>query len=441
MKSHRIILIISLLLALFIFTSCNSPAKDANSDTNQHDSDTTSEYICQHEDVDIVNFFASTCTVLGYSGDTVCLDCGETVESGEILETLAHSPMYTDPVPPTCTDNGISESCICTSCGETLEEAYQLDPLGHTLELVGYVEQTCTSGGYSGDLQCTECGNVLEFGVNAGPLGHNISYVNRVTPTCVSEGYSGDEYCNNCNILISAGYKIPKEEHWAKVINRKEPTCTEDGFSGDIFCEMCSTVTQKGAVIEKLNHSQREVRGQIHPTKTTEGYTGDIYCNFCDELMYYGEIVPVLPDITEINGNRTMELEILDAMNKARADIGLGPLAWEEALYTGVNIRANEYLYWNHDGGHRGDPHHRPNGDDYYTVLDEAGVGIGAYDCHGEILATSTSHHMSLFTAWMGSPGHKALILNEPYLRVAISVIYHDGVYYSCAIFGGKLIH
>ncbi len=47
-------------------------------------------HVCDHANTTMENAKAATCTEDGYTGDTVCADCGETVAAGEILPAADH---------------------------------------------------------------------------------------------------------------------------------------------------------------------------------------------------------------------------------------------------------------------------------------------------------------------------------------------------------------
>jgi hypothetical protein len=46
---------------------------------------------CAHTNTSLVNDKAATCLDAGYTGDTVCSDCGETIATGEAIEALGHT--------------------------------------------------------------------------------------------------------------------------------------------------------------------------------------------------------------------------------------------------------------------------------------------------------------------------------------------------------------
>ncbi len=60
--------------------------------------------VCEHTNTTVEGKVDATCTTEGYTGDTVCSDCGETVTKGTTIDALGHS--YTDGVCGTC---GVAE--------------------------------------------------------------------------------------------------------------------------------------------------------------------------------------------------------------------------------------------------------------------------------------------------------------------------------------------
>ena len=58
---------------------------------------------CQHTTTKVEGAKEATCTEPGYTGDTVCADCGETVAAGEVIPAPGHS----------------FENGVCTKCGAT----------------------------------------------------------------------------------------------------------------------------------------------------------------------------------------------------------------------------------------------------------------------------------------------------------------------------------
>lgn len=100
------------------------------------------EESCSHEHTEIWNKKAATCTEQGYSGDTCCLDCGEKVTDGKIIEALGHqwdNGVVTKE--PTATKAGV-KTFTCKVCKATKTETIpaagtpqpQLPKVGDTLK-------------------------------------------------------------------------------------------------------------------------------------------------------------------------------------------------------------------------------------------------------------------------------------------------------------------
>ena len=141
------------------------------------------------------------CLFEGYTGDTVCVVCGELLEKGSVVPALGHTwgPAEVEQE-PTCTKSGYTkttctvcgawtyqnlpalghdwgdwetvtpatedasglERSTCARCGET--ETREVEPLGHTHELV-YVpgrDASCTEPGYEEFWRCSGCGKLFE---------------------------------------------------------------------------------------------------------------------------------------------------------------------------------------------------------------------------------------------------------------------------------------
>ncbi len=94
--------------------------------------------------VEVQNAKDATCTEPGYTGDSVCTVCGETIETGEVIPATGHS--YGE----TWESNETSHWHAC-ACGDTIDAA------DHTFQWVIDKEATATEAG-SKHQECTVCG-------------------------------------------------------------------------------------------------------------------------------------------------------------------------------------------------------------------------------------------------------------------------------------------
>ena len=168
---------------------------------------------CEHENTELRNAKEATCTEAGYTGDTVCTDCGETVKEGTVIPTTNHTTEVRNAKEATCTETGYTGDEICTVCGETVKEGTVIPTTNHTTEVRNAKEATCTETGYTGDKVCTVCGEVVE-----------------------------------------EGSEIPVKDHsWDDGVVTKEPTETEEGVK-TYTCKLCGETKTEAipVVINKI---------------------------------------------------------------------------------------------------------------------------------------------------------------------------------------------
>lgn len=86
------------------------------------------ESICTHQHTTTVNAKAATIFTKGYSGDKVCIDCGQTVEKGSVTTfSCSHTnTVRIGAIPSTYITLGFSGTLFCKDCGKLLD-------LGHIL--------------------------------------------------------------------------------------------------------------------------------------------------------------------------------------------------------------------------------------------------------------------------------------------------------------------
>ena len=134
---------------IFVYT------EGGTSDTTYY---TTSPVItapCAHANTSVVGEVSATCTAAGYTGDTVCSDCGITVTAGEVIPALGHDLSWDGVV-----GNGISHTLACARCDYTESEACNI------------VNGSCSVCGYS---EAAEV--VVKISSAALRLGENIDLI------------------------------------------------------------------------------------------------------------------------------------------------------------------------------------------------------------------------------------------------------------------------
>jgi uncharacterized protein YkwD len=123
-------------------------------------------------------------------------------------------------------------------------------------------------------------------------------------------------------------------------------------------------------------------------------------------------------------------VELLAAMNAARADAGLAPLTWDPDLAAVALARARDLIehdYFDHYG---------PDGRSAFSELAARGI---RYGLAGENLARNNYAEaktvQAAFQGLMGSPGHRANILEPRFSRVGIAAVRSGRIWLYVTIF------
>jgi len=196
-------------------------------------------FACQHTNTEVVDAAEATCTEDGYTGDTVCVDCGEEIEAGSVITALGHTyendictvcgankqcnHTNTETVEgkaPTCTETGLTEGSKCADCGETVTEQEQIDALGHdwkdadcttpkTCEVCGITEGAALGHDYVDGI-CTVCNDVEPV---AKTLTFDANKANRISHSTTQQvwkqngiTFTNDKASSNTNV---ADYSNP----------------------------------------------------------------------------------------------------------------------------------------------------------------------------------------------------------------------------------------
>ena len=209
-----LLLILALVIALFVFASCDLIGK------HEHD------FVLTKTD-------EPTCTAKGVN--TYACECGET-KTEEYGEATGHTFELVSTVEPVC-DKAGTKSYKC-SCGETKTEEYG-ESAGHTFELVSTVEPTCKALGTK-NYECS-CGETKteQFGELTD---HDYELTNTKKAGCEKDGLN--EYtCKICAETKSETLAATGHDYEQKVLN--EPTCGRSG-AYKYTCTKCKhSYTQK----------------------------------------------------------------------------------------------------------------------------------------------------------------------------------------------------
>ena len=172
-----------------------------------------------HKNTKTVGAKGADCGNNGYTGDTVCNDCGKTIAYGQVIpSTGEHAGGEA-----TCT-----QKAICTGCGK---EYGSVNSNNHknTVAQGGY-DATCGEDGKGANTYCNDCKKVVSYGETIPATGAHTGG----TATCVSKAV--------CTVCSQAYGEFNAENHvgGTKVVNK---TAT---YSGDKQCNSCGVIIEYG---------------------------------------------------------------------------------------------------------------------------------------------------------------------------------------------------
>lgn len=128
-----------------------------------------------------------------------CTGCG--CEYGEIL---AHKTERQNVVAATCDTNGYSGDLVCIDCGEVVEAGVAVMATGHKTCRQGKVEPTYENAGFTGDLVCEKCGMVTEAGTTVPMLVKEPAFIGAAYSAKDAAAITRDHYGRTgetCSIL------------------------------------------------------------------------------------------------------------------------------------------------------------------------------------------------------------------------------------------------
>lgn len=123
---------------------------------------------CAHEHTELRNAKAATCSAAGYTGDTVCIDCGATLSFGSTIAKLAHTTELRNYQAATCTATGYTGDTVCTVCDETVKTGSVIPTTDHK-----FVENSRTETEII--YICTACSATKTVAISQGDLGVTVS--------------------------------------------------------------------------------------------------------------------------------------------------------------------------------------------------------------------------------------------------------------------------
>ena len=224
----------------------------------------------------------STCTEEGYTGDTVCSDCGAIKEKGETIPMKDHTweAEYTVDRVASCTEKG-SKSIHCSVC-DTVKEGSQVEipETDHNWD-AGKVtkEASCTEAGVK-TYTCTSCKTTKTETIAAA--GHSFGDWKVIKEADCTEKGSEERVCSACGEKETREIAAKGHTWESDYTIDKEATCTEKG-SKSIHCSVCDVI-KEGSQTEIPLTDHKWDAGKITKEATcTEAGIEESVCSVCGE--------------------------------------------------------------------------------------------------------------------------------------------------------------
>ena len=265
MKSKRFLSFLSLVLVLAtLFVGCGETNQfDVPSSDGQGQKDASD---CAHAQTVVKNAVEASCTEKGYTGDTVCSDCGAVVSLGVETDYAHVWDEGSVTKEPTCMEVGILTH-TCTLCAATMgesiptvehksvyhdaqdgthnltcemcvmseyEEHVPVDPAGK------WYAASCTEPAYT-RYKCSLCEKyykVYSESEDDKETGHSWGeWTGSVPATCSREGKKTHQ-CGSCGYSETVNVPCAPSKHTFEEISRQESTCTVAG-TASFKCKYC----------------------------------------------------------------------------------------------------------------------------------------------------------------------------------------------------------
>ena len=264
----------------------------------------------------------ASCYLDGYTGETYCTVCGETIEAGDAITKIEHE--YEDNVCKNC--GRINNAQLDTTYTSKTTNLYPFqviqfkapengkykfycenitnwDSYGYLFKEDAFSDQIISDGveKFNAKLENPNVENSRlnsfwgvndDGGKNGAPamtaeleknktyyfvLGTYYVYTYTgefsVTITCTHDkthiegktlsdctvgGYTGDTVCDTCGKVVEQGQTLEPGEHQETVLDGKDATCYVTGYTGDTYCSFCNIKLAEGTVIPKLEHEYED---------------------------------------------------------------------------------------------------------------------------------------------------------------------------------------
>ncbi len=233
------------------------------------------EFVCEHKSTKVSGEKKADCVNNGYTGDTVCLECGAVLKPGSVISALGHVQGQWITISEATPEKDGVEELRCTRCSVVLETRTFTHT--HDFELVKTVKPNCTQDGYT-EYRCKTCSFVKKENVIKAN-GHTEKTTEEAA-SCTQAG-GRKTVCTVCGAVLSEEAYPALGHDFSAWDIIKNPTCTEAGEKINV-CVRCGE--EKGGKVEipANGHSFPGYTFTEEPTCTESGEKVSV-CKVCGE--------------------------------------------------------------------------------------------------------------------------------------------------------------
>ena len=200
----------------------------------------------------------------------------------------------------------------------------------------------------------------------------------------------------------------------------------------EVTTKICFESTTQSKPEVTTENTTQSVKPTYTTEATTESTTQSVKPTYTTEATTESTTQKVTETSTETttasaNVNSSTAKELLNLVNKARAENGLSALTLNSNLSAVAQKKAEDMKnnnYFSHTSPTYGSP---------FDMIKNAGIN---YKTAGENIAKGQKTAEAVFNAWMNSSGHRANILNSRFTQMGIGVTDGSNKYWSQMFIG-----
>lgn len=139
-------------------TDNTSQNQNVEEQISEKQNDVTQTTACSHNNTSVKNNTSATCSEIGYTGDTYCIECDKVITYGSQILTTGHNTEIRNKKDATTTSEGYTGDKVCKTCNTVVENGTKIPKIENNTN--GKVTYT-TSNGYT--YVVDEGTNIMEY--------------------------------------------------------------------------------------------------------------------------------------------------------------------------------------------------------------------------------------------------------------------------------------